>query len=137
MMEVVQLNMGYLYYKSWPHFWRSHETCSNHCILGIFHGCSPSILQVPAYIGAQSIGALSTSFTLRLMFESVSNPSITAPSSTVVQALVMEIIVSFVLMFVTSTVATDTRAIGELTGIAVGSTVMISSIFAGRADVLF
>eukprot|EP01018_Ginkgo_biloba_P006795 Gb_22514 [translate_table: standard] len=68
-------------------------------------------MQVPAYIGAQSVGALSTSFTLRLMFESVSNTSITAPSGTVVQELVMEIIVSFVLMFVTSAVATDTRAI--------------------------
>eukprot|EP01018_Ginkgo_biloba_P038532 Gb_09260 [translate_table: standard] len=87
--------------------------------------------QVPAYIGAQLVGALSASFTLRLMFESVSNTGISAPSGTVLQALVMEIIVSFVLMFVTSAVATDTRAIGELAGIAVGSTVMISSIFAG------
>eukprot|EP01018_Ginkgo_biloba_P040989 Gb_36968 [translate_table: standard] len=87
--------------------------------------------QVPAYIGAQSVGALSASFTLRLMFESASNTGITAPSGTVLQALVMEIIVSFVLMFVTSAVATDTTAIGQLAGIAVGSTVMISSIFAG------
>eukprot|EP01018_Ginkgo_biloba_P014740 Gb_36332 [translate_table: standard] len=58
-------------------------------------------MQVLAYIGAQSVGALSASFTLRLMFESVSNTGILLPP------------------------------IGELAGIVVGSIVMISSIFAG------
>eukprot|EP01018_Ginkgo_biloba_P028796 Gb_36753 [translate_table: standard] len=56
--------------------------------------------QVLGYIGAQSVGALSASFTLRLMFESVSNIGILLP------------------------------LIGELAGIVVGSIVMMSSIFA-------
>jgi aquaporin NIP len=87
--------------------------------------------QVPAYITAQLGGSLAACFALRVMLKPVSNTGITIPSGTVLQALAMEVVVSFVLMFVTSAVATDSSAIGELAGIAVGSMVMISSVFAG------
>lgn len=87
--------------------------------------------QVPAYIAAQLGGSITASFALLIMFSPVSNTGITSPSGTVLQALAMEIVVSFVLMFVTSAVATDTSAIGELAGIAVGSMVTVSTIFAG------
>ncbi|MCQ6513435.1 aquaporin, partial [Vibrio parahaemolyticus] len=46
-------------------------------------------------------------------------------------ALVIEIVVTFNMMFVTCAVATDSRAVGELAGLAVGSAVCITSIFAG------
>eukprot|EP00253_Pinus_taeda_P027126 PITA_27126 len=92
----------------------------------------PTLLRkVPAYIIAQLGGSITASFALRVMFNPVTNTGVTIPSQTVLQALAMEIVVSFVLMFVTSAVATDSSAIGELAGIAVGSMVMISSIFAG------
>lgn len=87
--------------------------------------------QVPLYIIAQLGGSITASFALRVMFKPVTNTGVTTPSGTALQALAMEIVVSFVLMFVTSAVATDSSAIGELAGIAVGSMVMISSIFAG------
>ena len=64
-------------------------------------------MQVPAYIVAQLGGSIAACFALRLMFEpTVSNMGITSPSGTTLQALAMEVVVSFVLMFVTSAVAT-------------------------------
>ncbi|KAH7564657.1 hypothetical protein JRO89_XS09G0002800 [Xanthoceras sorbifolium] len=47
------------------------------------------------------------------------------------QAFALEFIISFNLMFVVTAVATDTRAVGELAGIAVGATVMLNILIAG------
>ncbi|KAH7683983.1 aquaporin NIP protein [Dioscorea alata] len=88
-------------------------------------------LQVPFYWSAQLTGAIISGFTLRCVLHPLTSLGTTTPSSTSVQALVMEIIVTFTMMFVTSAVATDTKAVGELAGLAVGSSVCIASIFAG------
>ena len=68
-------------------------------------------MQVPAYIAAQLGGSISACFALRVMLNAVSNTGITIPSGTALQALAMEVVVSFVLMFVTSAVATDSSAV--------------------------
>lgn len=88
-------------------------------------------LQVPFYWSAQLTGAIISGFTLRCVLHPLIELGTTMPSSTSFQALVMEIIVTFTMMFVTSAVATDTKAVGELAGLAVGSSVCIASIFAG------
>ncbi|KAI3831910.1 hypothetical protein MKX03_022282 [Papaver bracteatum] len=87
--------------------------------------------QVPIYAAAQLTGALVASFTLRKLLHPIKNLGTTSPSGTDLQALVMEIVVTFSMMFVTSAVATDTKAVGELAGLAVGSAVCITSILAG------
>ncbi|KAK9064807.1 hypothetical protein SSX86_016189 [Deinandra increscens subsp. villosa] len=87
--------------------------------------------QVPFYVIAQFTGSISASFALRILLQPIKNLGTTTPSGTHLQALTMEIIVTFAMMFVTSAVATDTKAIGELAGIAVGSAVCITSILAG------
>ncbi|XP_026445086.1 aquaporin NIP2-1-like [Papaver somniferum] len=87
--------------------------------------------QVPIYATAQLIGALIASFTLLKILHPIKNVGTTSPSGTDLQALVMEIVVTFSMMLITSAVATDTKAIGELAGIAVGSAVCITSILAG------
>ncbi|XP_062106650.1 aquaporin NIP2-2-like [Humulus lupulus] len=87
--------------------------------------------QVPFYAVAQLTGALLGAFTLREVLNPIQQLGTTTPSGTDVQALIMEIVVTFVMMFVTSAVATDTKAVGELAGIAVGSSVCITSVFAG------
>ncbi|EXB31967.1 Aquaporin NIP2-1 [Morus notabilis] len=87
--------------------------------------------QVPLYAAAQFTGAIMGAFTLREVLYPIQHLGTTTPSGTDVQALVMEIVVTFIMMFVTSAVATDTKAVGELAGIAVGSAVCITSIFAG------
>ncbi|KAK9052453.1 hypothetical protein SSX86_029082 [Deinandra increscens subsp. villosa] len=88
-------------------------------------------IQVPIYAAAQLTGSISASFALRVLLEQVKHLGTTTPSGTDMQALIMEIIVTFCMMFVTSAVATDSKAVGELAGIAVGSAVCITSILAG------
>ncbi|KAK2994628.1 hypothetical protein RJ640_025682 [Escallonia rubra] len=87
--------------------------------------------QVPFYAAAQLTGSISASFTLRVLLHPIKYVGTTSPSGAEVQALIMEIVVTFSMMFITSAVATDTKAIGELAGIAVGSAVCITSILAG------
>ncbi|OIW14051.1 hypothetical protein TanjilG_11396 [Lupinus angustifolius] len=88
--------------------------------------------EVPPYIVAQMIGSLLASGTLRLIFNGRKNQFIgTLPGGSDLQAFVVEFIITFYLMFVISGVATDNRAIGELAGLAVGSTVCLNVMFAG------
>lgn len=89
-------------------------------------------IQVPAYLSAQILGATLASGTLRLLFDGKrENFSGTIPSGSNLQSLVLEIIITFYLMFVISGVATDNRAIGELAGLAVGATVLLNVLLAG------
>ncbi|KAG4948582.1 hypothetical protein JHK82_041762 [Glycine max] len=88
--------------------------------------------QVPAYVIAQVVGATLASGTLRLIFNGKSDHFTgTLPGGSDLQSFVVEFIITFYLMFVISGVATDNRAIGELAGLAVGSTVLLNVMFAG------
>ncbi|RWR94013.1 putative aquaporin NIP4-1 [Cinnamomum micranthum f. kanehirae] len=88
--------------------------------------------QVPLYLAAQLLGSVLSSGTLRLLLDS-STPHFfgTMPVDSNLQSLVLEIIITFLLMFVISGVATDSRAIGELAGIAVGATILLNVLIAG------
>ncbi|XP_057431799.1 nodulin-26-like [Lotus japonicus] len=88
--------------------------------------------QVPTYILAQLVGATLASGTLRLIFNGKENhfPG-TLASGSDLQAFVVEFITTFYLMFVISGVATDNRAIGELAGLAIGSTILLNVMIAG------
>ncbi|WOL20277.1 aquaporin NIP2-1-like [Canna indica] len=88
-------------------------------------------IQVPFYMAAQISGSMAASFVLHELLHPITNLGTTTPSETAVKALIMEIVVTFCMMFVTSAVATDTKAVGELAGLAVGSSVCITSILAG------
>jgi len=88
--------------------------------------------QVPAYVSAQLIGATLASGTLRLMFTGHQNQFAgTMPAGSNLQTFVLEFIITFYLMFVISGVATDNRAIGELAGLAIGSTILLNVMIAG------
>ncbi|CAN6444664.1 unnamed protein product [Victoria cruziana] len=88
--------------------------------------------QVPAYFVAQMMGATLASGTLRLMFGGgLEHFPGTIPAGSNIQSLVIEFVITFYLMFVISGVATDTRAIGELAGIAVGGTILLNVLLAG------
>ncbi|ESW19979.1 hypothetical protein PHAVU_006G170900 [Phaseolus vulgaris] len=89
-------------------------------------------LKVPAYIVAQVVGAILASGTLRLVFRGKGDHFAgTVPAGSDMQAFVVEFLITFFLMFVISGVATDDRAIGELAGVAVGSTVLLNVMIAG------
>ena len=88
--------------------------------------------QVPLYIVAQLVGSLLASATLCLLFEVKTEDFFgTIPVGSNIQSLGLEFLISFLLMFVISGVATDSRSIGELAGIAVGMTILMNVLFAG------
>ncbi|KAK7306466.1 hypothetical protein VNO77_44409 [Canavalia gladiata] len=88
--------------------------------------------QVPGYIVAQVVGSTLASGSLRLIFNGKNDHFAgTLPAGSDLQAFVLEFIITFYLMFVISGVATDNRAIGELAGLAIGSTVLLNVMFAG------
>lgn len=87
--------------------------------------------QVPAYIAAQVAASICASFALKGVFHPFLSGGVTVPSVNTVQAFFLEFIITFNLLFVVTAVATDTRAVGELAGIAVGATVMLNILVAG------
>ncbi|KAL0429741.1 UNVERIFIED_CONTAM: Aquaporin NIP6-1 [Sesamum radiatum] len=87
---------------------------------------------VPVYIGAQVMASLCAAFLLKGIFHPVMGGGVTIPAVGYAQAFSLEFIISFNLMFVVTAVATDTRAVGELAGIAVGATVMLNILIAGE-----
>lgn len=89
------------------------------------------LINVPAYIGAQVVGSLAAVFLLRLMFGNIGQMAPTIPTGSRAQSFFTEMIITFFLMFVVSGVGTDTKAIGELGGLAVGSTICLIVIVFG------
>ncbi|CAO2205227.1 unnamed protein product [Urochloa humidicola] len=88
--------------------------------------------QVPSYAAAHVLGSTLASLTLRVVFGGGGEHFFgTAPAGSDAQAVALEFVISFYLMFVVSGVATDNRAIGELAGLAVGATVLLNVLFAG------
>ncbi|KMT18648.1 hypothetical protein BVRB_2g027770 [Beta vulgaris subsp. vulgaris] len=88
--------------------------------------------EVPLYVIAQILGSMLASGTLAVMFDVTPKAYFgTVPVGSYAQSLAIEIIISFLLMFVISGVATDARAIGEFAGIAVGMTIMLNVFVAG------
>ncbi|KAK4367927.1 hypothetical protein RND71_011719 [Anisodus tanguticus] len=88
--------------------------------------------QAPLYIIAQLMGSIMASATLVLMFDVTPEAFFgTVPVGSNGQSLAIEIIISFLLMFVISGVATDARAIEQVAGIAVGMTIMLNVFVAG------
>jgi aquaporin NIP len=97
---------------------------------------------VVPYIAAQCLGAIAASFLLYQTLEQFSqtqaapqtllNLGVTQPAGeSVWVCLVWEFVLTFILMFVITAVATDTRAVGELAGLAVGGTVCLAALFGG------
>ncbi|XP_019089537.1 PREDICTED: aquaporin NIP1-1 isoform X3 [Camelina sativa] len=94
--------------------------------------------QVPAYVISQVMGATLAAATLRLLLgldHDVCSGKHdvfigSSPVGSDLQAFVMEFIVTFYLMFITSGVATDNRAIGELAGLAIGATILLNVLIA-------
>jgi MIP family channel proteins len=86
---------------------------------------------VPGYIAAQLAGAVAASFTTRALYGDVARLGATVPSHGAGQALALETLLTFFLMFVIMAVATDTRAVGEAAALAIGGYVALAATFAG------
>ncbi|KAK1372834.1 Aquaporin (Major intrinsic protein family) [Heracleum sosnowskyi] len=88
-------------------------------------------VHVPAYIAAQVSASIFASFVLKGVFHPFMSGGVTVPSIDNAQAFTLEFVITFNLLFVVTAVATDTRAVGELAGIAVGAVVMVNILIAG------
>lgn len=67
--------------------------------------------QVPPYIAAQVLASISASYALKAVFHPFMSGGVTVPTVSHGQAFALEFIVTFILMFVITAVATDTRAV--------------------------
>ncbi len=86
---------------------------------------------VPLYWAAQLAGAIAGSLVLRGLFGLVDDIGATVPAGDPYQSLGLEILLTFLLMFVIMAVATDVRAVGQIAALAIGATVTLEAIFAG------
>jgi MIP family channel proteins len=84
------------------------------------------------YIAAQLAGAVAGAFVLLAAWpDAPAQLGSTVPSVGGATALLYEIVLTALLMFVITAVATDTRAIGAVAGLAIGGTVCLDALFGG------
>lgn len=86
--------------------------------------------EVPRYALAQFCGALAASGAVRAVFGPGSLGA-TVPAGTAAQSLALEFLLSFILVLVILSVATDHRAQGAMAGVAIGATVCLEAILGG------
>jgi aquaporin NIP len=83
------------------------------------------------YILSQGIGAFLASFTLKFLFPTNELLGSTLPSGLPMQSFVLELILTFILMFVILNVAKGSKEQGMFAGISIGSVVLLEAMFAG------
>jgi MIP family channel proteins len=86
---------------------------------------------VPRYWAAQLVGGLAASLLLRALFGPVAHLGATLPAGSAMQSFALETVLTAILMFVITSVATDTRAVGQAAAIAIGGTIGLEALFAG------
>jgi aquaporin Z len=87
--------------------------------------------RVPGYWGAQLVGAVLAALLLRLLFGLVGHLGATLPHHGTIQAFVMEVMLTFLLITVILGTATNHRLTGPNAAIAVGGTIVLAGLFAG------
>lgn len=87
--------------------------------------------EVPGYLAAQISGALLASLVLKFLFPANANLGATHPAGPAMQSLVLELILTFLLMFVILNVSTGAKEKGITAGIAVGAVIALEALFAG------
>jgi len=89
--------------------------------------------EVPLYICGQVLAATAAAFLLRYLLGPEADLGVTRPVATLtlLQAAVIEVILTGFLMFVITAVATDSRAEGHLAGLAIGGTVAFCALMGG------
>lgn len=87
--------------------------------------------RVVAYCVAQIAAAIAAALLLRASLGDVADMGGTVPAGSQAQSFFWEVVLSFLLMFVIMSVATDTRAVGEAAAIAIGGTVGLGALVGG------
>jgi aquaporin NIP len=87
--------------------------------------------EILPYILSQSVGAILASFTLHLLFPLNEQLGGTFPAGSVMQSFLLEILLTFFLMFVILRVSQGSREQGIMAGMAIGAVVLLEALFAG------
>jgi len=87
---------------------------------------------VAPYIASQCLGAFGASGVLRLLFPAHTTLGATLPAGSEMQSFVLELILTFFLMFVILNVSTGAKEKGFTAGIAVGAVIALEALFAGK-----
>lgn len=83
------------------------------------------------YIASQILGAVLASIFLYLMFPEHKTLGATLPEGSLIRSFFLEVILTWLLMFVILSVSTDSKEKGIMAGIAIGGTVALEALFAG------
>ena len=86
--------------------------------------------RVPSYWVAQIVGAVLAALLLRVLFGLVGHLGATLPRHGIIEALVMEVVLTFLLVTVILGTATNHRLTGPNAAIAVGGTIALIGLFA-------
>jgi aquaporin NIP len=84
------------------------------------------------YVASQLGGAFAASGVLKLLFPSHATLGSTLPAGTDGQSFILELILTFLLMFVILNVSTGEKEKGITAGIAVGAIIALEAMFAGK-----
>src|ERR1700741_5446983 len=87
--------------------------------------------EVFPYIASQVLGAFVASVLLKLLFPASALLGTTLPAGSELQSFVLEIILTFFLVFVILRVATGTKEQGMFAGLAIGGTILLDAMFGG------
>ena len=87
--------------------------------------------RVPTYAVAQVAGAIVAAVLLRLSLGADVSLGVTHPSGSDAQSLLVEGVLTFFLVFVVASVATDPRAVRQAGGVAVGGTIVFDALVGG------
>lgn len=87
--------------------------------------------EVAPYILSQLVGALIASLVLLAIFPAHETLGATLPAGSAIQSWIMEVILTFGLMFVILSVSTGASEKGIVAGLAIGGVVALEALFAG------
>ena len=83
------------------------------------------------YMASQVVGAFIAAGVLRLLFSKARNLGVTVPASGALQSFGLEVVMSFLLMFVILNVSMDHKEKGIIAGVAIGGVIALESLFGG------
>jgi aquaporin NIP len=83
------------------------------------------------YVASQMLGATAGSLLLRFLFPQDRTLGMTLPAGGVAESFILEVALSFILMWVILSVSTGAQEKGITAGIAVGSVIALEGMFAG------
>ena len=87
--------------------------------------------ELVVYLVGQFSGAILASLLLRAIFTAHEGLGVTRPTAGIAQSFVLEVVLTFFLMFVILGVATGAKEKGIMAGVAVGAIVCLGALFGG------